>query len=46
MGYEEIISMIKELETYFYLLDKPFIKQEQLKKEINFILDTLKKIAQ
>ncbi len=46
MNFKEIRLMLEQLSIYYQLLDKPFIKQEQLKKEINFILDTLKKIAQ
>ena len=52
MEFKEISEIIKELDYKYYILDMmnnniiSSMYKEKLLKEINFILDTLKKIAQ
>lgn len=52
MEFKEITQMLKELDYKYYILDMmnnniiSSMYKEKLLKEINFILDTLKKIAQ
>lgn len=52
MEFKEISEMIKELDYKYYILDMmnnniiSSMYKDKLLKEINFILDTLKKIAQ
>ena len=51
MEFKEISEMIKELDYKYYILDMmnnniiSSMYKDKLLKEINFILDTLKKIA-
>ena len=52
MEFKEITQMLKELDYKYYILDMmnnniiSSMYKDKLLKEINFILDTLKKIAQ